>query len=198
MSTMSKAPAIVLASGSVYRRELLQRILTEFESVTPEVDEAPSVDESPQSTALRLSKLKAFSCAKIRPDALVIGSDQVPALENRHLDKPGSHERAVAQLQACAGKTVVFYTAVSIVGPGIAPMESYVDETIVKFRPLGEAQIQRYLELERPYDCAGSFKAEALGIVLFEKIENRDPTALQGLPLIWLAKILRQRGVDLP
>ena len=198
MSTMPNAPAVLLASGSVYRREILQRILTEFDSVVPEVDEAPSADELPQSTALRLSKLKAFSCAKIRPDALVIGSDQVPALGDRQLDKPGSHERAVAQLRACAGETVVFYTAVSVVGPGTAPMESYVDETIVKFRPLSEAQIQRYLELEQPYDCAGSFKVEALGIVLFEKIDSRDPTALQGLPLIWLSKILRQRGVDLP
>lgn len=198
MSTMSKASPVLLASGSVYRREILQRILTTFDSVTPEIDETPSADESPESTALRLAKLKAFSCAKIRPDALVIGSDQVPALGDRHLDKPGSHDRAVAQLRACAGKTVVFYTAVSVVGPGAAPMESYVDETIVKFRPLSDAQIQHYLELEQPYDCAGSFKAEALGIVLFESIENRDPTALQGLPLIWLSKILRQRGIDLP
>ena len=198
MTMNSKVPPVLLASGSVYRREILQRILTVFDCVTPEVDESPSVDESPESTALRLSKLKAFSCAKIRPDALVIGSDQVPALGERQLGKPGSHDRAVEQLHACSGESVIFYTAVSVVGPGASPMQYYVDETIVKFRSLSDAQIQRYLELEQPYDCAGSFKAEALGIVLFESIETRDPTALQGLPLIWLSDVLRGRGIDLP
>ena len=198
MSLSSDAPPVLLASRSVYRREILQRILPDFERMTPEVDESPLADESPELTALRLSQLKAFSCAKIRPDALVIGSDQVPALGHRQLGKPGSHDRAVEQLRTCAGESVVFYTAVSVIGPGPAPMESHVDTTIVKFRPLSDAQIQHYLKLEQPYDCAGSFKAEALGIVLFESIESRDPTALQGLPLIWLSDCLRQRGIALP
>jgi septum formation protein len=195
---MSQAPPVLLASSSVYRREILTRVLSKFDWIAPEVDESPSPEESPEATALRLSQLKAFSCAKMRPDALVIGSDQVPALGQRLLGKPGSHERAIEQLQACSGESVVFYTGVSIIGPGAAPMQSHVDETIVKFRTLNDAQIQQYLKLEQPYDCAGSFKAEALGIVLFESINNSDPTALQGLPLIWLSDQLRRRGIDLP
>jgi septum formation protein len=194
----STAPPVLLASSSVYRRDILHRILTAFDWISPEVDESPSADESPESTALRLSQLKAFSCAKLRPEALVIGSDQVPALGQRPLGKPGSHDRAVEQLLACSGESVVFYTAVSIIGPGAAPMESYVDKTTVKFRSLGDTEIQHYLNQEQPYDCAGSFKAEALGIVLFESIETRDPTALQGLPLIWLSDSLRRRGISLP
>jgi septum formation protein len=198
MSMTPDTTRVLLGSSSVYRRESLARILTTFDWIAPEVDETPVSGEMPEATALRLSRLKAFSCAKSRPDALVIGSDQVPALGQLQLGKPGTHERAVRQLQNCAGKSVTFYTAVSLIGPNASPLDSYVDKTIVRFRALSNAQIQRYLELDQPYDCAGSFKAEALGIVLFESIQTTDPTALQGLPLIWLSDRLRRRGIELP
>ena len=188
---------VLLASSSSYRRELLTRILPEFDCAAPEVDESPAEGESPEATALRLSALKAFSCAKARPDTVVIGSDQIPALGDRSLSKPGSHDRAMEQLQACAGRQVIFFTAVSVTGPGPEPMESFVDKTVIQFRPISDEQIQRYLEKERPYDCAGSFKAEALGIVLFESIDTKDPTAIQGLPLIWLSDCLSRRGIPL-
>ena len=195
---MSTPPPVLLASSSAYRRALLARILPEFDHLGPAVNEVALEDESADETALRLARLKTLDCAQQRPDALVIGGDQVPTLHGRRLGKPGSHERAVRQLMECAGQTVVFYTAVAVTGPAAEPMETYIERTTVQFRPLREAEIQRYLEQDRPYDCAGSFKAEALGIALFESIETTDPTALQGLPLIWLAGCLRRRGFPLP
>jgi septum formation protein len=195
---MSTPPPVLLASSSPYRRTLLQRILREFDHAAPEIDEASRPDEPAEAAALRLARLKALACAKHRPDALVIGGDQVPALDGQLLHKPGSHARAVEQLLECAGQSVVFHTAVAVTGPVAEPIETYIDRTTVRFRPLGQAEIERYLEKDRPYDCAGSFKAETLGIALFESIETTDPTAIQGLPLIWLADCLRRRGFDLP
>ena len=195
---MHPPPPVLLASGSVYRRHLLARILPVFESVVPGVDESPLPDEAPDALASRLAYLKARHCSDERPDALVIGSDQVPAIGKQMLGKPGSHEQAAAQLRQCSGQSVIFYTAVSVLGPAALPTDSYVDETTVYFRELNDEQIGRYLKKEQPYDCAGSFKAEALGIVLFDRIESTDPTGLQGLPLIWLSACLNRRGVPLP
>lgn len=195
---MPSPPPVLLASSSAYRRELLARILPAFECAVPDVDESPLQDETPNVLAIRLAQLKAEYCAKDRPDALIIGSDQVPAIGKHMLGKPGSHERAAAQLRQCSGQSVVFYTAVSVLGPAARPADSYVDRTTVHFRDLSNEQIQRYLEKEQPYDCAGSFKAEGLGIVLFDRIESTDPTGIQGLPLIWLSACLNRRDVPLP
>lgn len=192
---MVAAPPVVLASNSAYRRALLARLLPAFECLSPDLDERPRADERPVDTAARLALAKARACAGRRPDAVVIGSDQTPALGNDILHKPGTHERAIAQLRRCSGKAVVFHTAVAIVGPGDAPADTHCDETIVRFRNLDDAGIERYLALDTPYDCAGSFKVESHGITLFESIESRDPTALQGLPLIWVARRLRARGI---
>jgi septum formation protein len=195
---MPSPPPVLLASGSAYRRELLARILTGFECAVPGVDESPLQDEAPDALAMRLAQLKARRCAEERPDALVIGSDQVPAIGKQLLGKPGSHEQAATQLRQCSGQPVVFHTAVSVLGPGRLPADSHIDKTTVYFRQLSDDQIQRYLTKEQPYDCAGSFKAEALGIVLFDRIESTDPTGIQGLPLIWLSACLNRRGVPLP
>jgi len=195
---VSKAPPVLLASGSAYRRDLLARIVTSFACETPGTDEAALPGEAPEKTALRLSILKAEAGARSRPDNIVIGSDQVAALGSRQLGKPGTHQRALRQLLECSGQAVVFYTAVSVAGPGAEPTESCVDKTVVRFRALSEAQIERYLKLEPAFDCAGGFKAEAFGITLFDSIETRDPTAIQGLPLIWLSAALARRGITLP
>jgi septum formation protein len=195
---MSSPSPVLLASGSAYRRELLARILPVFECAAPGVDESPLPNEAPHALAVRLAQLKARHCADERPDALVIGSDQVPAVGKHMLRKPGSHERAAEQLRRCSGQSVIFYTAVSVLGPAALPADFYVDKTTVYFRELSDEQIERYLSKEQPYDCAGSFKAEGLGIVLFDRIESTDPTGIQGLPLIWLSACLNQRGVPLP
>jgi septum formation protein len=192
---MATSPPVLLASGSTYRQALLKRILAHFDCVAPDIDEARSADEAPSTSALRLAGLKAAVCAKSRPDAIVIGSDQVPALGPDSFGKPGTHERAVEQLRKCSGQSVIFYTAVSVVGPDGKPVESHTDQTTVRFRSLSDDEIEAYLRAEKPYDCAGSFKAESLGITLFESIESADPTAIQGLPLIWLCDCLRRRGI---
>lgn len=192
---MPAAPPVILASSSAYRRALLTRLLPGFECLSPDLDESPQANERPVDTAVRLALAKARACAGRRPDAVIIGGDQVPALGDVILHKPGSHERAIEQLRQCSGKAVIFHTAVAIVGPGDAPADSHCDETIVRFRRLDDQAIERYLALDTPYDCAGSFKVESLGITLFESIESRDPTALQGLPLIWVAARLRARGI---
>jgi len=169
-----------------------------FECAVPGVDESPLPDEAPNALAIRLAELKARHCAEQRPDALVIGSDQVPAIGAHQLGKPGAHDQAAAQLRRCSGQTVIFYTAVSVLGPDALPADSYVDKTTVYFRELSDEQIGRYLDKEQPYDCAGSFKAEALGIALFDRIESTDPTGIQGLPLIWLSECLNRRGIAIP
>ncbi|MGI9330118.1 MAG: Maf family protein [Gammaproteobacteria bacterium] len=189
-------PGVVLASTSPYRRALLQRLLPDFRCHNPDVDEAPRRGENPRDLAIRLARSKAATAAD-GPE-IVIGSDQVAALGAQILGKPGNRETAVKQLLACSGKTVVFYTGVCVMGPAGSTESSHVDVTTVYFRPLDEAEILRYLAREEPYDCAGSFKAEGLGVVLMDRLESQDPTAIQGLPLIWLAGCLREQGLSLP
>lgn len=190
-------PRLVLASTSRYRAELLSRLRLPFETVRPDVDEAPAAGESPASLALRLATAKAAAVAATRPEALVVGSDQVASCDGRILGKPGTRANAIAQLQAMSGREVVFLTAVAVASAG-APGEQALDTTTVRFRQLPDDEIARYVDAESPLDCAGSFKCEGLGIALFESIESRDPTALVGLPLIATARLLRARGVVIP
>jgi septum formation protein len=185
---------LILASTSRYRRELLGRLGLPFEVRAPDVDEAAIAGEVPERMAERLAAAKARSVAA--GDAVVIGSDQVASLEGRLLRKPGGHDAALAQLEACQGKSVVFHTAAVVVDTASSRSWGHVDRTDVRFARLPRGALERYLEIERPYDCVGSFKAEALGVALFESIDSRDPTALIGLPLIWLAAALRSAGLD--
>lgn len=192
------APRIILGSTSRYRAELLQRLLPSFEQRAPGTDESPLAGEAPASRALRLSIAKAEAVAEGQFGALVIGSDQVAELDGLVLDKPGSAERARAQLAASSGRGVRFHTALCLLDTRNGQRHTHVDHTCVHFRPLGVDEIARYVERESPLDCAGSFKCEGLGISLFERIENDDPSALIGLPLIALARLLREAGVTLP
>ena len=190
-------PRLILASTSRYRRELLGRLRLPFETVAPQVDETPDPGEPPARLARRLAAAKAAAVADMHPGAWVIGSDQVAELDGAALGKPGSREDAVAQLAAMSGRSVVFWTALGLARDG-APQLQEEDITTVHFRQLGRAEIARYVDLETPLDCAGSFKAEGLGITLFDAIDSRDPTALIGLPLIATARLLRQAGFALP
>jgi septum formation protein len=189
-------PVLVLASTSVYRRELLARLRVEFDVVRPEVDETPLPGETPARLATRLAAAKAAAIAVGRPGDWVVGSDQVADLEGRPLGKSGGRDAAIAQLGAMSGKAVVFRTAICVIRD--AQAFPAMDETVVRFRRLSEDEIARYVDAEQPFDCAGSFKSEGLGIVLFDAIETRDPTALVGLPLIATARLLRQAGFRLP
>lgn len=199
---MHQSPAlqrpVVLGSTSRYRRELLSRLNLPFEVASPEVDETPAPGEAPRDLALRLALAKARAVARLHPEAVVIGSDQVADLAGQPLGKPGTHERAVQQLRQMRGQTVIFQTAVATVCQAngfeqvdIAPVE-------VHFRDLSDEEIERYLRAEQPYDCAGSAKSEGLGIALLDAIHSDDPTALIGLPLIRTCRMLRAAGVVLP
>lgn len=188
---------LVLGSTSPYRRELLQRLQIPFEVVAPEVDETPLPHEAPDALAARLALAKAHAVAKNFPQAVVIGSDQVADLNGLALGKPGNHERAVLQLRQMRGQTVIFQTAVAVVC-----LESGFEQTAlaavrVKFRDLNDDDIENYLHAEQPYDCAGSAKSEGLGIALLESIDSDDPTALIGLPLIRICKMIQAAGVVL-
>ena len=187
---------LILASTSRYRRELLARLGVPFECVAPRVDESRLPGEPQAQMATRLARLKAAAVATDRPGALVIGSDQVALLNDDILGKPGSVAVCRDQLRASSGRTVVFVTAVHLAGT--SGTECHVDQTVVRFRDLTDAEIDRYVEREQPLDCAGGFKAEALGISLFDRIESIDPTALTGLPLIWVCAALRRAGVPVP
>lgn len=191
---------VVLASTSRYRRELLARLLPDFAVDAPDVDETPIAGESPRDLAIRLASAKAQAVAARHPDAIIIGSDQVAELDGIALGKPGSVEAARAQLAASSGHTVSFHTALCVFDTrSNAMVERFaIDCTQVVFRTLDAATIARYIDVEKPLDCAGSFKAESLGIALFERIESSDPTALIGLPLIALARLLREAGLSLP
>ncbi len=191
-------PRIVLASTSHYRAELLQRIIPNFERAAPATDETPVPGESPEVRAKRLAVAKAHAVAALHHDALVIGSDQVAALDNVVLHKPGDIQTAHQQLRASSGKHVDFFTGLCVEDGRDGHRQTAVDHTRVIFRELEEAEIKRYVALENPLDCAGSFKSEGAGIALFERIETVDPTALIGLPLIALARMLRAAGVPLP
>ncbi|MEZ5561511.1 MAG: Maf family protein [Gammaproteobacteria bacterium] len=194
---MGKGPGVLLASRSPYRRELLGRLVDTFEARAPEVDETPLPGETPAMLAQRLARLKATAGAAIEPAAVVIGSDQVAALGTRILGKPGTAERAVSQLLQCSGQVVAFHTAVCVLAPGSSTPLEYMDTTQVHFRELTETLARRYVTADQPLDCAGSFKAERRGVILFERIDSCDPTAIQGLPLIWLAHALQQCGVEI-
>lgn len=194
---MTHPPAVVLASTSRYRAELLKRLLPSFDQAAPGTDEAPLAGEAPADRAARLARLKAVDVARTRPGRIVIGSDQVADLSGTVLDKPGTVDVARRQLAASSGKEVIFHTAVCVIDAhGNAAV--HVDETRVLFRTLSRDDIERYIERERPLDCAGSFKCEGLGIALFERIRNEDPSALVGLPLIATSRLLRDAGLVLP
>ena len=189
--------ALILGSTSRYRRELLQRLRVPFEVVSPDVDETPLANEAPQALATRLALAKAKAVAALHPNAVVIGSDQVADLNGEPLGKPGTHERAVLQLQKMRGQTVVFQTAVSVVCQASGFEQTELAQIKVRFRDLSDAEIEAYLRAEEPYDCAGSAKSEGLGIALLDAIDNDDPTALIGLPMIRTARLLRAAGIDL-
>ncbi|TGD73639.1 septum formation inhibitor Maf [Mangrovimicrobium sediminis] len=189
---------LLLASTSRYRKKLLERLCLPFACRDPGVDEHPLHGESPQDLAARLAMAKARAVGATAPDAWVLGSDQVAALDGQCMGKPGVHAAAAAQLQASSGKTVEFFTAVALVRGEPAHARCEVHSTRVTFRTLEDAEIERYLAAETPYDCAGSFKCEGLGIALFERIESDDPTALEGLPLITTCRLLRAAGFTLP
>lgn len=188
---------LILGSTSRYRRELLERLQLPFSVVSPEVDETPQPNETPQALAWRLALAKARAVAGLHPQAVVIGSDQVADLNGMPLGKPGTHDRAVAQLQRMRGQHVVFHTAVAVVCADTQFEQVEMAEVRVRFRQLSDAEIESYLRREQPYDCAGSAKSEGLGIVLLEAIDNDDPTALVGLPLIRTCRLLQAAGVAL-
>ena len=187
---------LILASTSSYRRELLQRLRLPFERRSPEVDEAPLAGEAPRELALRLALAKAEAVALLDAEAIVIGSDQVADLDGVAIGKPGDHARATAQLRSMRGRGVVFHTAVAVVCQASGFRGAEVASVTVRFRDLSDAEIEHYLRTEQPYDCAGSAKAETLGIALLEAIESDDPTALIGLPLIRTCGLLRRAGID--
>ena len=189
-------PRLILGSTSVYRRALMQRLRLPFEVVAPQVDESPRRGEAPVAMAQRLALEKAREVAARHPGAVVIGADQVADLAGQAMGKPGNHARAVAQLQALRGQSVTFHTAVAVLRPETGFEQVQVAPVRVRFRALSDADIQRYLVLEQPYDCAGSAKCETLGIALLEAIESDDPTALVGLPLIRTCRLLREAGID--
>jgi len=189
---------IVLASTSRYRRELLGRLGLSFTSADPGVDESAQPGETPEATAERLARAKALAVASAHPDAIIIGCDQVAVAAGRILGKPGSHESAVRQLGELSGREAMFYTALCVHDARSGRTNSRIVPYRVRFRLLDAATIQRYLEREQPYDCAGSAKSEGLGIALIERMEGEDPNALVGLPLIALVDLLAEHGVQVP
>jgi septum formation protein len=188
---------LVLGSTSVYRRALLERLRLPFDVAAPEVDETPLQGEAPADLARRLALAKAQAVALQHPECIVIGSDQVADLNGQPLGKPGTHERAVLQLQAMRGQLVVFQTAVAVVCMASGFVQCDLAAVRVRFRDLTDREIEHYLRLETPYDCAGSAKSEGLGISLLDAIDNDDPTALVGLPLIRTCRMLRAAGLDM-
>lgn len=186
--------ALLLASTSPYRRDLLARLRLPFEVLDPKVDETALPDETPLQQAVRLAAAKARAGARARPEAIVIGSDQVADLDGAALGKPGNHAAALAQVQRMRGRTLHFHTAVAVVQG--ETLRADVATVTVRVRDVSDAAIERYLELDQPYDCAGSAKVESLGVALLETVESDDPTALIGLPLIRTCALLRHFGLD--
>lgn len=187
-----------LASTSAYRRALLARLQLSFECVAPGVDEQRAAGEAAEQMTVRLARLKAEAVAQLHPGCVVIGSDQAAVRGAEILGKPGTAERCHQQLSKSSGQSVAFLTAVHVIDGVRGRSESHVDRTLVRFRSLDDAEIARYIFADQPLDCAGGFKAESLGISLFERIESLDPTALTGLPLIWLCGALRRAGIPVP
>ena len=186
---------LVLASTSIYRRELLERLQIPFQIASPDVDETPLPGESAKQTSWRLSRQKAHAVASHYPDALIIGSDQVALLDQQQIGKPITHDNAVRQMIDMRGKTVIFYTALSLLNARSGDIQTEVAENRVSFRQLSDIEIENYLCKEQPYHCAGSAKSEGLGIALISKMEGDDPNALVGLPLILLVGMLKKQGV---
>ena len=196
----SLAPRLVLASGSAYRKELLSRLQLPFDVISPNIDETPLKNENPAETASRLAEAKAKAVAKLAHSSLIIGSDQVATLDHEQIGKPGDHARALAQLKKMRGRDVIFHTALCLVDNrtgSTTPLQIESVATTVTFRDLPDAELDAYLQIEKPYDCAGSAKNEGLGIALIEQLRSDDPTALTGLPLIALTRMLRAAGVRL-
>jgi septum formation protein len=190
------AATLLLASTSPYRRRLLERLGLPFAVEAPQVDETPAADELPAARALRLARLKAAAVSARHPGSLVLGSDQVADCGGLVLDKPGDAAGCRAQLRASSGRAVQFHTAVVLLRAEPPVVRDFIDQTTVRFRSLAEDEIARYVERDAPFDCAGGFRSEGLGVTLFESVETRDPTALVGLPLIWVADALRAAGLD--
>jgi septum formation protein len=195
---MSSSPRLILASSSAYRQALLRRLQLDFDAISPDIDERALADETAEETALRLAQAKAEVIAKTVGEALIIGSDQVATLDGQQMGKPGNHANALAQLQAMRGREVVFHTALCLLDTRARASQrvqlSNVP-TVVSFRDLPDAELDAYLRIEQPYDCAGSAKNEGLGIALLASIRSEDPSALTGLPLITLVSMLRRAGV---
>ena len=187
---------LILASSSPYRKELLARLGLAFETVSPEVDESPLPEESPQDTALRLAQVKARKVSETHLEALVIGCDQVATLDGMQLGKPGNHENATKQLRMMQGRTVIFHSALCLYNAKTLTMQAEVVPYEVAFRQLSDEQIERYLRTEQPYNCPGSAKSEGLGIALISSMHGTDPNALIGLPLIKLITMLQNEKVD--
>jgi septum formation protein len=196
MPSPTARPPLILGSTSRYRRELLDRLRLPYTCAAPQVDETPLPGEAPAALALRLALAKAQAVAALHPQAVVIGADQVADLHGEPIGKPGTHERAVMQLQRLSGQRVVFQTALAIVRADTGHAEAQLAAVVVQFRALSLAEIEHYLRLDQPYDCAGSAKCETLGIALLDAIESDDPTALIGLPLIRTCQMLRRAGLD--
>ena len=187
---------LILASSSVFRRELLQKLQIPFSVVSPKIDETQLANEKPYETALRLAQEKAKKVGLEHPHALVIGCDQVATLDGEQLGKPGNHKNAVKQLQKMRGREVTFYSAICLFNAETGNMQCENVPYLVKFRQLTDAQIETYLMKEQPYQCAGSAKSEGLGIVLIERMIGEDPNALVGLPLIKLINMLKNEHID--
>lgn len=186
---------LILASSSPYRKELLQRLLLDFEVFSPAIDESQLTNERPEQTALRLAQLKAKKIAETHPDAIIIGCDQVATLDGIQLGKPGNHENAIEQLRMMRGKQVTFHSALCLYNAQTQHMQAEVVPYIVEFRNLSDTQIDRYLSIEKPYNCAGSAKSEGLGIALISAMHGEDPNALIGLPLIKLITMLTAENI---
>ena len=196
-STSQSKPQLILGSSSPYRRELLERLRLPFIVVSPRIDETPLAGETPPETALRLAVAKARHIAQSHPQALIIGADQVATVNGEQIGKAGCFDKALAQLQAMRGQTVLFHSALCLYDACNDSVDARNVITRATFRDLPDDELSAYLRIEQPYDCAGSAKVEALGITILEKVESDDPTALIGLPLIALTDMLRKAGVDL-
>jgi len=188
------SPKIVLASGSRYRQTLLDRFLSDYETITPGVDESPLPGELPNDLAARLARIKAEAVSSTHHEALIIGADQLAVLDDTVVGKPGDHQKAVEQLLAASGQTLSFLTAVCVLDPVSRRRFEHIDKTSVRFRQFDRRLAENYLRHDEPYDCAGSFKIEGAGFVLFDAVTTDDPTALIGLPMIWLAGTLQELG----
>ncbi|MDH5691734.1 MAG: Maf family nucleotide pyrophosphatase [Gammaproteobacteria bacterium] len=190
-------PQLVLASTSKYRKGLLDRLGIPFDMVSPGVDETPQADETPTDLALRLARQKALAVAEDHPESVIIGSDQVASFDGKSLSKPLTRDKALAQLKMLSGKSVEFHSALCVYTASAGKAQVELETTIVHFKTLTEQEILSYIEKEPSFDCVGAFKSESLGICLCERIENNDPTALVGLPLIRLSRMLKQAGIDI-